>query len=215
VHSDAVPICTETFSILQEILRAKSDAGASLRLGRRPMVLPYKRERRLEANHIYFCGHSLHHQLTDVGLTTGNDLLQPRTIPVFFRQIHTTTASHPLPQDRHPTTFSVIVGPSNPSNHQFRGIVRLEGGRAIALTWATLVPAGRMIDDEGMTLYGKDFCRRNPALLGTGDSRPYFTESSSRHPQGLGQVIGRGSSGNQGAGIRFGTWDLLHDERCF
>jgi hypothetical protein len=40
---------------------------------------------------------------------------------VAFRQIQTTTASHPLPQDRHPTTFSVIVGQSNPLKHLFRG----------------------------------------------------------------------------------------------
>jgi hypothetical protein len=45
-----------------------------------------------------------------------------------FCQIHTTTASHPLPHDRHKTTFSVIVGPSNPSKRLFRGTFRLEGG---------------------------------------------------------------------------------------
>jgi hypothetical protein len=41
VHSDSVHICTETFFIFQEILRAKSDSSASLHCNRRPMALPY------------------------------------------------------------------------------------------------------------------------------------------------------------------------------
>jgi hypothetical protein len=41
VKSDAVHSCTETFFIYQEILRAKSDSGASLQFDRRPMALPY------------------------------------------------------------------------------------------------------------------------------------------------------------------------------
>jgi hypothetical protein len=39
VHSDSVYVCTETFFIFQEILRAKSDAGVSLQFDRRPMAL--------------------------------------------------------------------------------------------------------------------------------------------------------------------------------
>jgi hypothetical protein len=53
----------------------KSDAGASMQFDRRPMALPYPYRRRLEADHIHFCGRSLH-QPTDVRLTTGNDLLK-------------------------------------------------------------------------------------------------------------------------------------------
>jgi hypothetical protein len=49
VKSDSVPICTETFSIFQEILRAKSDAGASMQFDRRPMALQYPYGRRFEA----------------------------------------------------------------------------------------------------------------------------------------------------------------------
>jgi hypothetical protein len=48
VKSDSVPICTETFFIFQEILRAKSDAGASMQFDRRPMALPYPYGRRLK-----------------------------------------------------------------------------------------------------------------------------------------------------------------------
>jgi hypothetical protein len=51
VKSDPVPICTETLSIIQEILRAKSDAGALMQFDRRPMALPYPDGRRLEADH--------------------------------------------------------------------------------------------------------------------------------------------------------------------
>jgi hypothetical protein len=41
VKSDSVPICTETVFIFQEILRAKSDAGALMQFDCRPMALPY------------------------------------------------------------------------------------------------------------------------------------------------------------------------------
>jgi hypothetical protein len=41
VKSDSVHSCTETVFIFQEILRAKSDAGASMQFDRRPMALPY------------------------------------------------------------------------------------------------------------------------------------------------------------------------------
>jgi hypothetical protein len=49
VKSDSVHSCTETVFIFQEILRAKSDAGASMQFDRRPMALPYPYGRRLEA----------------------------------------------------------------------------------------------------------------------------------------------------------------------
>jgi hypothetical protein len=75
VKSDSVHICTETFFIFQEILRARSDFGALMQFDRRPMALPYPYGRRLEADHIHFSGRSLH-QPTDVGLTMGNDLLK-------------------------------------------------------------------------------------------------------------------------------------------
>jgi hypothetical protein len=75
VKSDSVHSCTETFSIFQEILRARSDAGASMQFDRRLMALPYPYGRRLEADHIHFSGRSPH-QPTDVGLTMGNDLLK-------------------------------------------------------------------------------------------------------------------------------------------
>ncbi len=48
MDSDAVHSCTETSSIAWKILRAQSDAGASLQFDRGPMALPYGRERRLE-----------------------------------------------------------------------------------------------------------------------------------------------------------------------
>jgi hypothetical protein len=48
VKSDSVHICTETFFIFQEILRAKSDCAASMQFDRRPMALPYPYGRRLE-----------------------------------------------------------------------------------------------------------------------------------------------------------------------
>jgi hypothetical protein len=48
VKSDSVHTCAETFFIFQEILRAKSDAGASMQFDRRPMALPYPYGRRLE-----------------------------------------------------------------------------------------------------------------------------------------------------------------------
>jgi hypothetical protein len=41
VKTDSVPICTETAFIFQEILRAKSDSGASLQCVGRPIILPY------------------------------------------------------------------------------------------------------------------------------------------------------------------------------
>jgi hypothetical protein len=45
-----------------------------------------------------------------------NDLLKmgchAEPFPVFFGQIHATTASYPFPQGRYPATFSVIVGRS-------------------------------------------------------------------------------------------------------
>jgi hypothetical protein len=41
VKSDSIHSCTETFFIFQEILRAKSDAGASMQCVCRPMALPY------------------------------------------------------------------------------------------------------------------------------------------------------------------------------
>jgi hypothetical protein len=41
VKSDSVHDCTEKVSIFQEILRAKSDSGASMQFDRRPMALPY------------------------------------------------------------------------------------------------------------------------------------------------------------------------------
>jgi hypothetical protein len=47
VKSDSVHFCTETFSIFQEILRAKPDAGASMQFDRRPMAFPYPYGRRL------------------------------------------------------------------------------------------------------------------------------------------------------------------------
>jgi hypothetical protein len=75
VKLDSVNICTETFFIFQEILRATSDTGASMQFDRRPMALPYPYGRRLEADHIHFSGRSLH-QPTDVRPTTGNDLLK-------------------------------------------------------------------------------------------------------------------------------------------
>jgi hypothetical protein len=75
VKLDSLHICTETVFIFQEILRAKSDFGASLQLDCRPMALPYSYGRRLEADHIHFSGRSLH-QPTDVGLTMGNELLK-------------------------------------------------------------------------------------------------------------------------------------------
>jgi hypothetical protein len=50
VKSDSVHICTETFFIFQEILRAKSDFGASMQFDRRPMALPYLYGRRLEGD---------------------------------------------------------------------------------------------------------------------------------------------------------------------
>ncbi len=80
MKSDSVHSCTETVFIFQEILRAKSDAGALMQFDRRPMALPYPYGRRLEADHIHFCGRSLH-QPTDVGLTMGNDLLKGRLQP--------------------------------------------------------------------------------------------------------------------------------------
>jgi hypothetical protein len=48
VKSDSVHSCTETFSIFLEILRAKSDAGASMQCVCRPKALPYPYGRRLE-----------------------------------------------------------------------------------------------------------------------------------------------------------------------
>jgi hypothetical protein len=51
VKSDSVHICTETVFIFQEILRAKSDFGASMQFDRRPMALPYPYGRRLEVAH--------------------------------------------------------------------------------------------------------------------------------------------------------------------
>jgi hypothetical protein len=80
VQSDSVHSCTETVSIFQEILRAKSDSSASMQFDRRPMALPYPYGRRLEADHIHFSGRSPH-QRTDVGLTMGNDLLKGRLQP--------------------------------------------------------------------------------------------------------------------------------------
>jgi hypothetical protein len=62
MYSDSVYDCPETSLIILEIMRAKSDCSASLQFDRRPMVLPYERERRLEANHIHFCGGSLQGQ---------------------------------------------------------------------------------------------------------------------------------------------------------
>jgi hypothetical protein len=41
MYSDSARICRETSSIAWEILRAKSNAGASLQFDRRPMALPY------------------------------------------------------------------------------------------------------------------------------------------------------------------------------
>jgi hypothetical protein len=41
VHSDSVYDCAETFSIVLDIPRAKTDAGASLQCVCRPMALPY------------------------------------------------------------------------------------------------------------------------------------------------------------------------------
>jgi hypothetical protein len=76
VHSETVHICTETSSIAWEILRAQSDSSTSLQFDRRPMALPYGRERRLEANQIHFSGRSFHHQLTNIGLMMENDLLE-------------------------------------------------------------------------------------------------------------------------------------------
>jgi hypothetical protein len=52
VHLDSAHVSLETSFIVLEIPRAKSDSGCH----RRPMALPYGRERRLEANHIHFCG---------------------------------------------------------------------------------------------------------------------------------------------------------------
>jgi hypothetical protein len=75
VKSDSVHNCTETVFIFQEILRAKSDFGALMQFDRRPMALPYLYGRRLEADYIYFIGCSPH-QPTDIGLTTGSDLLK-------------------------------------------------------------------------------------------------------------------------------------------
>jgi hypothetical protein len=49
VKLDSVHSSTETFFIFQEILRAKSDAGASMQLDRRPMALPYSYGRRLQS----------------------------------------------------------------------------------------------------------------------------------------------------------------------
>jgi hypothetical protein len=52
VKSDSVYICTEPVSISQEILRGKSDCGASMQRVCGPVALPYPYERRLEADHI-------------------------------------------------------------------------------------------------------------------------------------------------------------------
>jgi hypothetical protein len=48
VKSDSVHTCTETVFIIQEILRAKSDSGASMQCVCRPTALPYPYGRRLE-----------------------------------------------------------------------------------------------------------------------------------------------------------------------
>ncbi len=53
MHLDAVHSCTEKCFIFQEILRAKSDFGASLQLDRRPMASPDPYRRRLEMGRIY------------------------------------------------------------------------------------------------------------------------------------------------------------------
>jgi hypothetical protein len=52
VKLDSVHSCTETFFIFQEILRAKSDTGVSMKFDRRPMALPYPCGRRLEERRI-------------------------------------------------------------------------------------------------------------------------------------------------------------------